>query len=326
MVNLPNFDRLQPDVILGALEKTGFSPNGRFLSLNSYENRVFQIHLDEGPPVVAKFYRNHRWSDDAILEEHQFAAELAAHEIPVVAPLKIDSQSLHTHEGFRFCVYPNRGGRTPELDNYDLLEQIGRFVARIHNIGTQDRFQHRPDISLQSYGIDSANYLLSHNLLPPDLVGPYETVCEQVLAAADERLSSYPTRTFRIHGDLHPSNVLILDDQIFIVDLDDTRTGPAIQDLWMFLSGDSQEQRPQLTKLVEGYCEFRPLDESELMLIEPLRTLRIIHYAAWLAARWQEPTFQKAFPWFNSQKYWEDHILSLKEQLALMQEAPLSFD
>ncbi len=318
-----SFGDLQPDQLLGAVDSVGFRCDGRFLSLNSYENRVYQINLEDDDPIVAKFYRPNRWSDEAILEEHQFAEELQNAEIPVVAPFEIKQHTLHKSHGFRFALYPRKGGRTPELDNLDLLQQIGRLIARIHKVGSTKQFVHRPAITLETFGIEPATRLLESNLLPKELTSVYEQTCEHVLAGIDQTLHTITYNELRTHGDLHPSNVLVKGEQVHIVDLDDTRTAPAIQDLWMFLSGERSEQTPQLEKLLEGYHEFHTLDMTELYLIEALRSLRIIHYAAWLADRWQEPAFQKAFPWFNSQKYWEQHILSLKEQISLMQEDPL---
>ncbi|MEM7280919.1 MAG: serine/threonine protein kinase [Pseudomonadota bacterium] len=323
MTSSISFGDLRPDQFLGAVDSLGLRCDGRFLSLNSYENRVYQINLEDNEPIVAKFYRPNRWSDEAILEEHQFAEELQSAEIPVVAPFQIASKTLHNSHGFRFALYPRKGGRTPELDNLDLLQQIGRLVARIHKIGQIQPFQHRPAITLDTFGIEAATRLLKSNLLPIELSSVYEQTCEHVLAGIDQTLETIPYQTLRTHGDLHPSNVLVRGEQIHIVDLDDTRTAPAIQDLWMFLSGQRSEQTPQMEKLLEGYHEFHSLDMRELHLIEALRSLRIIHYAAWLGDRWQEPAFQRAFPWFNSQKYWEEHVLSLKEQIALMQEDPL---
>ena len=318
-----SFGDLQPDQLLGAVDGLGFRCDGRFLSLNSYENRVYQINLEDAEPIVAKFYRPNRWSDAAILEEHGFAQALQYAEIPVVAPSKINQATLHKSHGFRFALYPRKGGRTPELDNMDLLQQIGRLVARIHKVGSTQDFVHRPAINLDTFGIEPATRLLKSNLLPAELVSVYEQTCEHVLAGIDQTLEAINFNTIRTHGDLHPSNVLVTGEQVHIVDLDDTRMAPAVQDLWMFLSGSRSEQTPQLEKLLEGYHEFNALEMQELYLIEALRSLRIIHYAAWLADRWQEPAFQKAFPWFNSQKYWEQHILSLKEQISLMQEDPL---
>ncbi len=320
------FAELQPDDILGALENIGFPCDGRFLALNSYENRVYQVGIEDQQPVVAKFYRPDRWSDDAILEEHSFTQELADQEIPVVAPLDIDGRTLHQVGPFRFSVCPRRGGRAPDLDNMDLQRQLGRLIARIHLQGETDTFRHRPFIDIEAYGIRSCEYLLSNGFVPAELHDAYEAITDLLfdnIEACYERAGD--VRTIRLHADFHPGNVLVAGEQLHIVDLDDARSGPAVQDLWMFLSGDRQEQTPQLLTLLQGYQEFRRFDARELNLIEALRTLRIMHYAAWLARRWEDPAFKTAFPWFHSPRYWDEHILALREQAALMQEPPLEW-
>lgn len=315
---------LQPEQIIEALESLNFHCDGRFLALNSYENRVYQIGMEDGPPVVAKFYRPARWSDDAIIEEHEFSHELADAELPVVAPIDIGGQTLHRSGAFRFAVYPRHGGRTPELDDLDLLEQLGRLTARIHLIGETQDFDHRPDIDIESYGTSSVHYLLENDFIPATLWPAYESISEHVLEAVEaSQARAGNVAHLRLHGDFHPGNVLVAGERLHIVDLDDTRHGPAVQDLWMFLSGDRDEQTPQLEALLDGYEEFRTFDARELHLIEALRSLRIMHYAAWLARRWQDPAFKIAFPWFDSQRYWDEHVLALREQVALMQEPPL---
>ena len=320
------YQDLQPEDILAALESAGFRCDGRFLTLNSYENRVYQVGIEDAEPVVAKFYRPGRWSDEAILEEHEFACGLAASEIPVVPPLEVDGTTLLHSGQFRFSVSPRRGGRAPELDDREFMKQLGRFVARIHLYGEAEPFRHRPTVDIESYGDDSVDYLLDNDFIPLDNVDAYEGVIEHVLdnvEACFERAGG--SRQIRLHADFHPSNVLVNRDRLHIVDLDDARMGPAVQDLWMFLSGDRDEQEPQLKALLDGYEEFRLFDARELHLIEALRSLRIIHYAAWLARRWEDPAFKTAFPWFNSGRYWDEHVLALREQIALMQEEPLSW-
>jgi len=320
------FAGLQPEDIVATLTDLGFDCDGRFLALNSYENRVYQIGIEDERPVVAKFYRPSRWSDESIREEHEFSLDLAAQEIPVVPPLEIDGDTLKQAGHYRLAVFLCRGGRAPDLDNYELLTQLGRLVARIHLEGEVSPFKHRPRIDINSYGVESIDYLLDNEFIPEENCAAYESIVELVLDGVEacfERAGN--TQELRLHGDFHPGNVLVNQDRLHIVDLDDCRHGPAVQDLWMFLSGDREEQTPQLEALLEGYQSFRRFDPRELHLIEALRSLRIMHYAAWLARRWEDPAFKVAFPWFDSPRYWDDHVLALREQVALMQEAPLEW-
>ena len=320
----PDYTDLTPETILAAVEKAGFVTSGRMLALNSYENRVYRCELEQGGAVVAKFYRPGRWSDDAIAEEHGFAFELAEQEVPVVAPFKVDGVSLLTHAGYRFAVYPLRGGRWPDLETRDDLNWMGRFIARIHNIGRASLFQHRHQIEIERMGKAPAAFLLAEDFIPGHLELAYQTLADDLLIeiqAAFDRCGNYAT--IRLHGDCHRSNVLWTDDGPHFVDLDDCCNGPAIQDLWMLLSGERQEMTEQMCDLLEGYEEFAELDMNELQLIEALRSLRMMHYAAWLAKRWDDPAFPQAFPWFNTDQYWEQHVLELREQLARLHEPAL---
>ncbi|MDR2220772.1 MAG: serine/threonine protein kinase [Methylobacillus sp.] len=321
----PPYAPLTPDFILNALESIGLACDGRQLALNSYENRVYQIGLEAAAPVIAKFYRPERWSDAAILEEHAYTQQLAEAEIPVVAPLVIHGKTLHTCENFRFAIFPRHGGRAPELSDPETLEWLGRFIGRIHAVGASKDFQHRPTLDIRSFGEESRDFLLNHNLIPPDLEAAYRSISDQALehiAHCHDRAGQ--VRHLRLHGDCHMGNVLWTDEGPHFVDFDDCRTGPAIQDLWMLLSGERAEMTRQLSDVLAGYEDFREFDPRELHLIEALRTLRLMHYSAWLARRWHDPAFPRNFPWFNTQRYWQDHILELREQIALMQEVPLS--
>ena len=320
------FADLRPEDIIATLVELGFDCDGRFLALNSYENRVYQIGIEDNRPVVAKFYRPGRWSDAQIHEEHEFSTTLSDQEIPIVPPMEIDGATLKHCDDYRLAAFECRGGRAPDLDNYEFLEQLGRLIARIHLEGERTVFEHRPRIDTDSYGVQSIDFLLENDFIPEQNIDAYETTVDLVLDGVDacfERAGN--VQELRLHGDFHPGNVLVNREQAHIVDLDDCRHGPAVQDLWMFLSGDRHEQTPQLDALLEGYRSFRRFDPRELHLIEALRSLRILHYAAWLARRWEDPAFKVAFPWFDSPRYWDDHVLALREQVALMQEAPLEW-
>ena len=318
------FTALTPDAVLDALDSIGLHSDGRLLALNSYENRVYQVGMEDGPPLVAKFYRPARWADATILEEHAFVAELAGREIPVVPALVIDERTLHAFDGFRFSVFAKHGGRAPEMDDCDTLEWMGRFIGRIHAIGALEPYRHRPALDIHSFGVEPGEYLLAHDFIPAELVEVYRGVVAQALDGVRRCFERAGTvRTLRLHGDCHVGNVLWTDAGPHFVDFDDSRMGPAIQDLWMLLSGERAEQTQQLGDLLAGYEDFYDFDPRELHLVEALRTLRLIHYAAWIARRWDDPAFPAAFPWFNTQRYWQDRILELREQIALMDEPPL---
>ncbi len=336
------FESLTPDVVMDALASVGLYGDGRQFALSSYENRVYQLHLEDGSAVVAKFYRPERWSEAQILEEHAFSAELMAAEIPVVGPLVLNGQTLHHFGGFAFSVSPRRGGRLPELDDPDVLEWVGRFLARIHTVGAVRPFDSRPALDLQTFGVDSREWLLANDKLPLDVQSAWAKASHDALeiiashatltrARGQKDAYSEPIALLRLHGDCHPGNILWtpLDAPTsagpgpHFVDLDDARTGPAVQDLWMLLSGDRAQRTRQLGAVVDGYEQFRAFDRRELALIEPLRTLRLIHYSAWLARRWDDPTFPINFPWFGSSDYWKGQVQMLEEQTEAMQEPPL---
>jgi len=315
---------LTPDTVLDAVESTGLRADGRQLALNSYENRVYQVWLEDAPTVVAKFYRPERWSDAAILEEHAYTTDLAVREIPVVPPLAVAGQTLHLHKGFRFAVYPRQGGRVPELSDPATLEWLGRFIGRIHAVGALQPFQHRPALDIESFGVEPRAYLLEHDWLPTELRAVWAGVSAQALDGVRRCFDrAGDVAGIRLHGDCHMGNVLWTDDGPHFVDFDDSRMGPAVQDLWMLLSGDRASQIRQLADVLAGYEDFMEFDPRQLHLIEALRTLRLLHYSAWIARRWDDPAFPAAFPWFDSARYWEERILELREQIALMDEEPL---
>jgi Ser/Thr protein kinase RdoA (MazF antagonist) len=311
---------LTPEVVLDACDAAGLRTDGRLAPLASYENRVYQVWLEDGGSRVAKFYRPGRWSGEQIEEEHAFARELAAREIPVVAPIYTG-----VHAGFVFAVYPRRGGRTPNLDDGAVLERIGRFIGRIHAVGAGAAFRFREPLTIETFGDAARAFLLANRFVPPDLVDAWKAATEQALKAVRGCYArAGEAKSIRLHGDCHPGNILWTDEGPHFVDLDDARTGPAVQDLWMLLSGDRASMNRQLRDVLGGYEDFAALDRRELHLIEALRTLRLIHYSGWLARRWDDPAFPAAFPWFGTQRYWQDRILELREQIALMEEEPLN--
>ncbi|WP_153162510.1 serine/threonine protein kinase [Zoogloea sp. 1C4] len=319
------FGPLTPDFVLSAVEASGLVCDGRLLTLNSYENRVYQVGIEDAQPLIAKFYRPGRWSDEAILEEHAFLAELADAEIPAVPALEVGGSTLHHYEGFRVALFPRRGGRAPELDDPAVLGWLGRFLGRIHAIGANKPFAHRPDLTIRSFGEEPRDELLASPFLPSELRETWRSVVDQALDGVRrcfERAGEQPM--IRLHGDVHGGNVLWTDAGPHFVDFDDARNGPAVQDLWMLLSGDAPAMARQLDHVLEGYEQFADFDPASLHLVEALRTLRLIHYAGWIARRWDDPAFPAAFSWFDTPRYWQDMILSLREQVALMDESPLA--
>jgi len=315
---------LTPETVLDALESAGLRGDGRLLALNSYENRVYQVWLEDETSVVAKFYRPARWSDAQILEEHAFVADLAEREVPAVPALALNGRTLSSHAGFRFAVFPRRGGRTPELERRDTLEWIGRFIGRIHAVGAVRPFAERPALDAETFGREPRDWLLAHDFVPPDLHEPWQSTVDLALQGVTRCYERAGARdTLRLHGDCHAGNILWTDQGPHFVDFDDARTGPAVQDLWMLLSGERAAMTQQLGWVLAGYEQFREFDPRELYLLEALRTLRLIHYCAWIARRWDDPAFPAAFPWFGTQRYWQDRILEMREQSALMDEPPL---
>ena len=334
---------LTPDLVLDALDAVGLRGDGRMLQLNSYENRVFQVFLEDGRVVVTKFYRPARWQDAQILEEHAYANELAAAEIPVapVWALQVDVQSRHaanvtllgptlaqlrTPDGdYRYSVSARLAGRAPEMEDDATLEWIGRFVGRMHAIGGLRPFETRQTLDVATFGIANRDWLLRNEVVPPDAEGAWREVTDAALAAIASACEEARPATLRLHGDCHLGNVLWADDGPHFVDLDDAVNGPAMQDLWMLLSGERATRTRQLGAVLDGYTAFMDFQPAELRLIEPLRTLRIIHHSAWIARRWSDPAFPIAFPWFDSPKYWTEQTTRLRQQLDAMEEEPLRY-
>ncbi len=338
---MPHYAALRPESVLDAVAAAGFDPDGRLLQLNSYENRVFQVFLEDGAVVVAKFYRPERWSDAQILEEHAFALALAAADVPVVAPLPLQPRdgghplTLHGDpptlatihldgEPFRFSVSPRRAGRAPDLEDPMVLQWLGRFLGRLHAVGAQATFKHRRTLDVATFGEAARQRLLDGDFIPPDQLPAWRSTCDAALSAVRELFESAgAVRRLRLHGDCHPGNILWRDEGPHVVDLDDACTGPAVQDLWMLLSGEPPAMAAQLGQILQGYRLFMPFDTRELALIEPLRTLRMVHHSAWLAERWSDPAFPAAFPFFGTAAYWSQQTSQLREQLAAMAEPPL---
>ncbi len=325
MDHSPPFATLDPSLIMDSVESLGLQCDARIFPLNSYENRVYQIGLENhqggSEKIIGKYYRPGRWNVEQIQEEHDFTQQLAQLEIPVVEPLRFNERSLHHFQGHRFCLYPQRGGRCAELDNTEHLQWIGRFLGRIHLAGSSQSFEYRPAITLQEYVLDSADYLLQQGFIPDYLEEAYRSLLDDIVPLLKQRFSEIPAQQIRLHGDCHSGNILWTDAGPHFVDFDDCRSGPAVQDLWMLLAGNTQEQQQQLNHLLDGYFEFAELDHNELQLVEPLRCMRLIHYACWLARRWDDPAFPMHFPWFNTSNYWEQHILQLREQFSLLQQS-----
>ncbi len=316
-----DYSLLTPDFMLDAIESVGIFPASGLLALNSYENRVYQFSCDDGKRYVVKFYRPGRWSTNQINEEHNFSIELAEQEIPVIAPLVFNGETLLHYQGFLFALFPCQGGRQFEVDNLNHLEWVGRFIGRIHQVGKTKSFKHRLDLNLDNFLQQPRQLLKEYDGVPRYLKPAFDTVLDHIVDLSQEKFDQFgAVEHLRIFGDCHPGNILWTDGGPHFVDLDDSVNGPAVQDLWMMLSGDRHDQMLQLDVLLEGYQEYCDFDAKQLQLIEPLRAIRMVNYMNWLAKRWDDPAFPRNFPWFNTNQYWEQQVLAIKEQIAILQE------
>lgn len=322
------YEKLTPDIVINAVESLGYISDARILALNSYENRVYQVGVQDQEPIIIKFYRPERWSINQILEEHEFTNKLYSLDVPVVPPKvfsALEYKTLGNFENFLFSIYPRQGGRAPELDNLEHLFQLGQFIGRIHSVGASFNFKFRNSISVEDFGEKNVRYLIDNNFIPKDLLPAYKSISSQLLKILSlTQLNSNKFKTISLHGDCHPGNILWREERPHFLDFDDAITGPAIQDLWMLLSGEKENRQKQFSEILEGYENFYYFDSSELALIEPLRVLRVLNYNGWLAKRWKDPAFPISFPWFNTQKYWSEHILELKELLSSLNEPALN--
>ena len=321
----PNYDELSPDLVISAVESLGFWSDARIFPLNSYENRVYQVGIEDAEPVIVKFYRPLRWSDEAILEEHRYSQDLADLELPAVAPMAFNGTTLHYFQGYRFAAFRRQGGQAPEQDDFDQLLWLGRLLGRMHKVGGTTLFNARPTLSVQRLVTEPAQFLLEHPFLPEYLKPQYRQLIEDFSSRFADLFQQVNPQWIRCHGDCHIGNILWhREPGPWFVDFDDCQNAPAVQDLWILLAGSQQEQVGQFSELLDGYEEFNDFNRRELQLIEPLRTMRMIYYAGWLARRWDDPAFTSNFTWFNTSGYWQEHVSSLQEQRLLLDSEPFS--
>ncbi|GAA6134014.1 serine/threonine protein kinase [Oceaniserpentilla sp. 4NH20-0058] len=319
------YEKLTPDTVLNAidhiLEPLGWLTSGHQLALNSYENRVYQIGIEEQKDVVAKFYRPGRWSRETILQEHEFTLFAKEDELPVVAPMVIDGESLFEYQGFYIALFPKQGGHSGHIEHLDEFEQMGRLIARLHQTANAVECDQRGNMTPQKFARDSRQFLLDNHFIDDSLLPAYETLSLDICNRLDE-LWNEPKMQL-VHGDLHASNLIWFQEEPYMLDLDDCIRAPRIQDMWMLLNGDRDQMQAQLAAMARGYEMFLPFPVDQVPLIEVLRTMRLMHYSAWLAKRWDDPAFKMAFPWFNTPRYWSEEILNLREQFSALQEPPL---
>jgi Ser/Thr protein kinase RdoA (MazF antagonist) len=317
------FTGLSPEVVLDAAASVGLEVDGRLFALNSYENRVYQLGSTDGM-LVLKFYRPARWSDAQIDEEHAFTEEMAAAELPVAAPVRLEGRTLFKYREFRFAAFPWMAGRAPELDAPEARQIFGRTLARMHQLGARQPFLVRPKLGVRRLGWEAREQVLSGELLPEYLHERYESVSATLLERVEQTFQDAgDVRDIRIHGDCHMGNLLWNERGPVLVDLDDCAMGPRVQDLWMMLAGSGSEQQRQWSELLEGYAQFADFDFREVRLIEALRALRMMHHAAWVSHRWLDPAFPRAFPWLGEARYWEGYLRDLIEQVEVIEDPPL---
>lgn len=320
---LSDYAQLSPDLVIQAIESTGRLSDARVFALNSYENRVYQVGIEDDIPLVAKFYRPQRWSDAQLREEHVFTRELAAAELPVLAPLADEQgETLFTFQDYRFALFTRKGGQALEAGDPEQLHRVGMLLGRLHAIARQQPFVHRHTLDTARY-LDAPSALVLP-LIPSPLVDRYR----RVIASLREQIAASgldATTRIRTQGDCHPGNIIwTRDDGPWLLDFDDCQSAPAVQDLWMLLAGERRDQELQLAEVLDGYQMFCDFDTREVALIEPLRALRMVHYAGWLALRWEDPAFPRAFPWFNTESYWLTHVSELEAQSEALRRAPLA--
>jgi Ser/Thr protein kinase RdoA (MazF antagonist) len=311
------FHALTPDRVLAAVEASGHATTGLCWALNSYENRVYEVELADGTRVVAKFYRPGRWSGEQIQEEHAFLLELAAAEIPV-PPLRrfADGSTLRRIDGIWYALWERCGGRAPDELDDSLAERLGMLVARVHEVGARRPLLHRPKIDAQRYVFRQLSWLERRRTLPPALAERYVAAATAIAAAYQERLADVSLQ--RVHGDLHLGNVLLRDGVLRLLDFDDMATAPPVQDVWLATPGRDDEGRRRRDRFLEGYERFRSFDARTLRLVEPLRGLRLVRYAGWLARRWDDPAFRRGWPHFGTEAYWRDETETLEQQWRLV--------
>jgi len=321
------YDQLTPDTVLNAIDDvmaaSGQMTSGHLLALNSYENRVYQVGMEDSAPLVAKFYRPDRWSDQAIYQEHDFCLAAKEDELPVIAPIQLDGETLFHYQGFRFALYPRQGGQSELIERSEDFEQMGRLLARLHQTANACEAHLRPEMTPATFAVANRTFLLENHWIPDSLIPAYESVSRDVIEQVEHVWRTHQPSLKLVHGDLHSGNLIWYQQQPIMLDLDDCARAPRIQDIWMMLHGERDQMQSQLADVAKGYEMFLPFPSHELPLIEALRTMRLINYSAWLAKRWEDPAFPMAFPWFNTERYWSEQILTLREQMSALQEPSL---